>query len=104
MITVVPATRLLWLAAIAGIPLLSLAGSAPQYAWAAIFALLACVAWTLLDAKQSRATAAVIKISIPERINLFMGRPGEIEIHIINPDQSARAVRIGLNMPPEIIS
>lgn len=104
MMTVVPAKRLLWLAGLVAVPLLTVLGMMPQLTAPIILLLLGLACWTLWDARQSRVIVNSLQLRLPARINLFMQRPDAIELHLSNSDQRARTIRIALNLPAEIES
>src|SRR5688500_13534413 len=99
---IVPSSKLLWVAALAGIPFLTLLGMGGNAALvgAAGFLLLTLVA--VIDATSSSRELEDMQVVLPGRINLFKGRAGEIEVRFANPRESTREVRLGLNLPPSL--
>ena len=99
---IVPSTRLIWLAALAGVPLITLlvlGGNNAIFGAVGIFAVIAIAA---TDALLSRAETNGLRALLPGRINLFKGRPAELEVRFINERPVARLVRLGLNLPPSL--
>lgn len=104
MIQVVPAPRLLWLAGLVGAPFLTALGLGSRAALVSLPFLAAVVVVALWDAQRGRSTLRALGVSLPKRLNLFLGRPVEFEVRIQNPQQRGRAVRLGLALPREIKS
>jgi uncharacterized protein (DUF58 family) len=104
MIRIVPSQRLLWSAAIVVAPFLTAWGmGVPGVAVGLPFIIaLAFFAW--YDALRGRAKIGALTVTLPRRINLFMGRPTEIEVRLEHPNAETRAVRVGLNFPRELKS
>src|SRR5689334_21874127 len=101
---IVPRDRLLWVAALGGIPLVTLLamGAALSLVGALGLALLAIVAAS--DALVSRRELEGITVLLAGRISLFKARPAELEIRILNERQNARVLRFGLNLPPTLVT
>src|SRR3954469_19395820 len=104
MIRIVPAPRLLWLAAIVGVPFLTALGFGSRAAYLPLPFLAAAACLAVWDAQRGRAHLAKLGVSLPKRINLFMGRPAEIDLRLSNPARTKRRVRVGLNFPRELKS
>ena len=96
----VPSARLLWLATVAGIPLITLIGMGGNVALFGWAGLLLVVLATAVDAASSRRELDDLMVLLPGRINLFKGRDGEIEVRFANQREFTRQVRVGLNLPP----
>ncbi|MDB6170848.1 MAG: hypothetical protein JWL59_159 [Chthoniobacteraceae bacterium] len=58
----------------------------------------------LLDALLARRGTHGIRLHLPELVRLQKDRPGVIEVRVANPQKVARAVRIGLAWPREMIT
>lgn len=97
---IVPSAKLLWLATVAGIPLITLIGMGGNIGLFGGAGLLLLVLVTTVDAASSRRELDDLLVLLPGRINLFKGRAAEIEVRFANPRESTRLVRVGLNLPP----
>jgi uncharacterized protein (DUF58 family) len=101
---IVPSTRLIWLGALAGVPLITLAGAGSAGAAFGAAGFVALIAVALVDALLSFEEARDLRALLPGRINLFKGRPAELEVRFINERPVTRLVRVGLNLPPNLKS
>ena len=104
MTRLVPSARLLWLAGLIGIPAFTLLGAAGERAWPLLPLLLALAGWAAWDARRARLLLASVSASMPDRPSLFLGRPGELDVRLAAPEGAPRLVRLGLNLPPQIVS
>ncbi len=100
----VPTTRLLWLFALAGIPLVGAVGYGPstQAIGLAGLALLALVA--LADAISALTHDPGIRVSLPEVVRLAKERSGLLPVtfHRSETDTRSRPLRLGAALPREI--
>jgi uncharacterized protein (DUF58 family) len=99
---IVPRERLLWTAALVGVPLITFAGVFPQFALAFLAILFLFCVVAFIDAQQSRRLLSGLAVGLPQRISLFKGRAGEIEVQIENARENSRKLRLGLNLPPSL--
>ena len=99
---IVPSRKLLWLAALGAIPLITLIGIGGSLAAIGGTGLLFLVMIAVIDAASSRSELNDLIVLLPGRLNLFKGRAAEIEVRFANPRASSREVRIGLNLPPSL--
>ncbi|MGB8355527.1 MAG: DUF58 domain-containing protein [Chthoniobacteraceae bacterium] len=101
---IIPQTRLVVWSALVLVPFGAVAG-AGQYAL-----ILACIATgvfallVIADAVAARGRLAGLGVDLPDVVRLQKGRPGEIELHLRNEQAQARSIRLGLALPPEIVS
>jgi uncharacterized protein (DUF58 family) len=99
---IVPSAKLLWLATVAGIPLITLIGMGGNVALFGGAGLLLVVLVAGVDAMSSRRELDDLTVLIPGKVNLFKGRAAEIEVRFANPHEFTRLVRVGLNLPPTL--
>src|SRR5687768_11418968 len=99
---IVPSSKLLWLATLGGIPLITLIGMGGNGAAIGWAGLLMLVLTATADAVSSRRELNDLHVLLPGKINLFKGRAAEIEVRFANPREANREVRLGLNLPPTI--
>jgi uncharacterized protein (DUF58 family) len=101
---IVPRHNLIWLAALCGVPLITIIGMGNQLSFVAAFALFLLIGVAVVDALKSKTILRTFQVQVKPRTNLFKGRPGEIDIEIINESAQSREISIGLNLPPGLIS
>ena len=101
---IVPSARLIWLAALAGVPLITLLGMGGNNAILGGAGMFIVIAVAAADALLSRGETKDLRALLPGRINLFKGRSAELEVRFINERPVARLVRLGLNLPPSLKS
>ena len=99
---IVPSSKLLWLATLGGIPLITLIGMGGNVAAIAWAGLLMLVLAATADAATGRRELNDLHVLLPGRINLFKGRAAEIEVRCANAREVSREVRLGLNLPPSL--
>jgi uncharacterized protein (DUF58 family) len=101
---VVPAPRLLWVCALIVAPFLTALGLGAQWANLLLPFIVIAVVLVVLDLFRGRKIVGGLDVSIPRRINLFMGRPAEFEVRLKSATKRKRLLRVGLNLPRELKS
>jgi uncharacterized protein (DUF58 family) len=87
-----------------GVPLLTAIGLRSDWALAILPFVAAALLLIFIDLRRGMVTLRPLNIVLPQRNNLFLGRPAELELRLQNPEKRKRPVRIGLNVPAEIKS
>lgn len=100
---IVPSARLLWLTAVAVIPLATLLTAVPELSGLAALALTALLAVTAADAVRGRKRMRGLSVQFPEIARLFKGRAGALEVQLRNEAPEAKSLRLGLAFPREIV-
>jgi len=101
---IIPRTRLIAWSALVLVPLGAVAGTSPAALAAAGLAAGLFAVLVIADAFAARGRLWGLGIDLPEVVRLQRRREGEIELLIRNEPARARAIRIGLLFPPEIVS
>ncbi len=101
--SIVPRTPLLWVAVLAALPLLTLAGQ-ENFAAAAWLGLLALLVLAMVDASVARRRLRGLQAGLKPVERLAIDRQGEIELRIENPSLKLRRLRMGLALPKEFDS
>jgi uncharacterized protein (DUF58 family) len=96
---IVPSQRLLWIAALAGVPLAAGAGLAPRAAVPCLAALAAGAAVIMLDAALADRRAAGLQLQTPASLRLSKNAAATLPITIDNRSARAMALRIAAVMP-----
>src|SRR5688572_2498521 len=101
---IVPMSRLMTWVAIVALPLAALAAVIPEFAlWSAILIALFLIVATW-DAVLALGSLEGISLELPEIVRLWKDRNGAIEVQIKNLRQKSKRLRLGLLLPPEILS
>jgi uncharacterized protein (DUF58 family) len=100
----VPAPRLLWIAAAVVLPAASLAGLAPRFSLPCAGILALCGAVALIDAARGARTIDAFEIRTPEFIRLTKGLSANLPVTIENRAGRELPIRLGAAMPEGIES
>jgi uncharacterized protein (DUF58 family) len=99
---VVPQTRLLiWLAAV-GLPWAAAAAVSPAARWLGAGLLLGLVGAALWDGVVGLRRLRGLEVQLPQVIRLAKDRPGLVPVHLRNPHNHPRALRLGIAWPESI--
>jgi uncharacterized protein (DUF58 family) len=104
MTRIVPGPRLLWLCGVVGVPLLTLIGLRPHWALAILPIVVGALLFIFFDLRRGLIALRPLNVTLPKQNNLFLGRHGELELRLQNPEKKKRPIRVGLNAPAEIKS
>jgi len=96
---IVPSERLLWLAALAVLPVSTIAGLVAGAAIPCAFAIAAIALVAALDAARGYERMATITLSAPPFLRLTKDVPGSLPLKIENGSSKPLALRIGVAMP-----
>jgi len=99
---IVPSARLIWLAAVVGLPASIVAAVDTRDQLAALVMVtifVAAVATAVVDAALAPRALRGIRVELPELVRFFKDRPGEVPVRIHNDPARARRVRIGIVAP-----
>jgi uncharacterized protein (DUF58 family) len=104
MTRIVPGPKLIWLCGVVGVPLLTLLGLRPEWALATLPIVVGALLFVLFDLRRGLTALRPLNVTLPKQNNLFLGRHGELELRLQNPEKKKRSIRVGLNAPTEIKS
>ncbi len=100
----VPSRKLLVFAAAILLPASLLAAVVPEQAGVALIVMAGGVAVAVIDAAAGAARLNGLSIEAAKAVRLNKDRVGEIELSIVQTKPTARRLRLGLALPPEITS
>lgn len=98
-VSVVPSSRLIWLAALLGFPAILVETLVPQMRGVAMLLVLAIAVVATIDACLRRRALAGLRIELPELLRVVQGCETQVSVTIHNDLNHARRVRIGFTMP-----
>jgi uncharacterized protein (DUF58 family) len=96
---IVPSQRMLWIAALVGVPLSAAAGLAPRAAVPCVAALATVAAVAMIDAALADRRAAAIQLRTPESLRLTKNTASNLPVTIENASGGPLHVRLGAVMP-----
>jgi uncharacterized protein (DUF58 family) len=99
---IVPAVRLLWLAALVCLPAAAAAGLFPALAGLGSWALALCAAAALADAIAGARRIDMLEVRTPASVRLTKDTPAVIPLAIENRMRRPASIRIGVRMPDGI--
>jgi hypothetical protein len=85
MTRIVPGPRLLWLCGFVGVPLLTAIGLRSDWALPILPFVAAALLLIFIDLRRGMVTLRPLNIVLPQRNNLFLGRPAELDLRLKNP-------------------
>ncbi len=97
--TMVPASRLLWMLAALGFPAAVAGGLLPAALPLALGVVVLLIALAAADAWFSRSVLDDLVVGVPDLVRLYRGREGEIALQLHFPNPKARTLRLALPLP-----
>lgn len=101
---IAPAQKLLRLTAIVVVPLATVAGVFPEVAGLTVGAIVLFFLLAAIDALRATDSLNGLALTLPPVIRLVRGRPAAVAVQLHNRTNRDRPLRVGLALPPELIS